>query len=260
MLQNMLTTLPWESPNQLVSTFSHMSLHLASTPRVFLRGEDSGRARAHLRKPVSTTELVTRIAPPILYLLGTSWKNSTCHMNANTMSAERAIATGPACSSWRANVSRICPPKLKRASATTRIRSSPQRGMQSAPRTHVTNNVWTKANEPKLVIMTEKCKPFRARRRTYALAPNSVAENAATAPQTSLSCSSWSGEEASAGMLWPNRRGGRVMSTTPIRVRQTLTALNKPHGSFRKSRANIATNTGTLNTTTCNRMHSVNNQ
>jgi hypothetical protein len=66
--------------------------------------------------------------------------------------------------------------------------------------------------------------------------------------------------EASAGMLWPNRRGGRVMSTTPIRVRQTLTALNKPQGSFRKSRANIATNTGTLNTTTCNRMYPVHNQ
>ena len=248
----MLTKLPCELPRLLSSSPFHSSLHLPSTPRVLLTGEDSGRARAHLRKPVSTTELVTRIAPPILYLLGTSSKNSTCHMNANTMSADRAIATGPACSSWRASVSKICPPKLKRANATTSSLSSPQRGMHSAPSAHVTNNVWTRANEPKLAIMTEKCKPFSARRRTYALAPNRVAEKAATAPQMSLSCSS-SGEEASAGMLWPKRRGGRVMSTTPTNVRQTLITLKKPHGSFRKSRANIATNTGTLNTTTWNK-------
>jgi hypothetical protein len=43
-------------------------------------------------------------------------------------------------------------------------------------------------------------------------------------------------------------------------VRHTLTTLNSPHGSFRNSRANIATNTGTLNTTTCNRKQIVNNQ
>lgn len=42
--------------------------HLASSPSRLLSGEASGKAKAHRRNPVSRTELVTRIAPPTLYL------------------------------------------------------------------------------------------------------------------------------------------------------------------------------------------------
>jgi hypothetical protein len=74
---------------------------------------------AHFLNPVSKTELVTRMAPPTEYLFGISLKKRTCQKNAKTISADLAIATGPACSICRASVNKICPPKLKRARATT---------------------------------------------------------------------------------------------------------------------------------------------
>lgn len=81
--------------------------------------EVSGNDIAHFLSPVSRTELVTKMAPHTEYLLGISLKKSTCQKNANTISADLAMATGPACSICKARVNKICPPKLKRASATT---------------------------------------------------------------------------------------------------------------------------------------------
>lgn len=48
-----------------------------STHSACRRGASSGSAISHLRKPVSSTELVTSTAPEMLYLFGTSPKNIT---------------------------------------------------------------------------------------------------------------------------------------------------------------------------------------
>lgn len=102
-------------PYYLINTLNYM----VKQPKDFLILEVSGNDMAHFLNPVSKTELVTRIAPPTEYLFGISLKKSTCQKNANTISADLAMATGPACSICSAKVNKICPPKLKRARAMT---------------------------------------------------------------------------------------------------------------------------------------------
>lgn len=81
-------------------------------------------------------------------------------MNAKTTSAERAIATGPACSCWRAVVRRIWPAKLKMANRTISQRSWPQAGRQSSFIAQVVIKVWRMAKAPNDDIITEKWSPF----------------------------------------------------------------------------------------------------
>lgn len=79
----------------------------ASAPNLLLKLESSGRANAHFLKPTNITELNTKTAPQIENLLGISLKNITCHRKAKTISADRAIATGPACSNCNDIVNNI---------------------------------------------------------------------------------------------------------------------------------------------------------
>ena len=70
-------------------------------------------------------------------------------MNANIISAERAMETGPACSLCNAKVNKIWPPKLKKANRKSRNQSSEVGGRANSPMATVTVKVCMKAKKPK---------------------------------------------------------------------------------------------------------------
>lgn len=91
-----------------VNVYFIAAVHSTSKYRRLLRIVDSrGNVNDHFFKPVKTTEMVTKNAPATEYPLGISLNQTTCQMNANTMSVVRAIATGPASSNCNEMVNRI---------------------------------------------------------------------------------------------------------------------------------------------------------
>lgn len=95
--------------------------------------ESLGSDRAHFFNAVIITELTTNKAPNNENPVGLSPKNNHCQMKAKTMSAQRAIATGPACSICNEIVNKIWPRKLNNANTTIKYLSEPQAGQQMAP-------------------------------------------------------------------------------------------------------------------------------